>query len=141
MRGLLVDPILNSPHKYHKNIMTDSKRITTWILGVKGLKQKYHREPMKTQRKHRKLCENQKNGSKHASHNNYCLISVNLKVSWKKITEKCNEVSHYLLLISPCHPPGVTKNGISPNNTKKPFSSGKVMSRKRNINQVRIFSI
>ena len=107
MRGLLVDPILNSPHKYHKNIMTDSKRITTQILGVKGLKQKYHREPMKTQRKHRKLYENQKNGSKNASHS--CLISVNLKVSWKKIKEKCNEVSHYLLIISPCHPPGVTK--------------------------------
>ena len=89
---------------------------------------------MKTQRKHRKLCENQKNGSKHASHNNYCLISVNLKVSWKKITEKCNEVSHYLLLISPCHPPGVTKNGISPNNTTRSFSSRKEMRRKRNIN-------
>ena len=29
MRGLLVDSILNSPHKYHKNIMKDGKRITT----------------------------------------------------------------------------------------------------------------
>ena len=33
IRGLLLDPIPNSPNKHHKRV----KRITKEILGVKGL--------------------------------------------------------------------------------------------------------
>ena len=39
IRGLLVDPIPNSPNYPHKNCMTDSKEnYYDEILGVKGLK-------------------------------------------------------------------------------------------------------